>query len=106
MAVRCSGHVNEGDKTLTHGTQKTVTYQGSVADTETKNDDRLATLVQNYDSAFRFAFVVFALGTTDSPVRDREPLELALRAGIARGSRVLYPGPGSGGSSTLLARQS
>jgi cyclopropane fatty-acyl-phospholipid synthase-like methyltransferase len=105
MAVRCSGHVNEGDKTLTHGTQTTVTYQGSVADTETKNDDRLATLVQNYDAAFRLAFESFALGTTDSPVRDGEVLELARRAGITRGSRVLEPGSGSGGVSRLLARE-
>jgi sarcosine/dimethylglycine N-methyltransferase len=67
--------------------------------------DELALLDQNYDPAFRSAFEIFALGTTDSPVRDGEVLELARRAGITKGSRVLEPGSGSGGVSRLLARE-
>jgi len=74
-------------------------------DTQTKTDDKLGALVQNYDAAFRFAFETFALGSSDGPVRDREVLELARRAGITSGSRVLEPGSGSGGVSRLLARE-
>jgi cyclopropane fatty-acyl-phospholipid synthase-like methyltransferase len=70
-----------------------------------QHDDQRAVVNQNYDAEFRAAFQTLAIGTTDSPIRDGEVVELARRAGISKGSHVVEPGSGSGGVSRILARE-
>ena len=70
---------------------------------EAHTEQRMERLNQIYNPAFRRAFEIFDLGTTDSPVLDDEVLELASRTGVSGKHRVLEPCSGSGGVSRLLA---
>ncbi len=70
-----------------------------------ETEERRTRLTLIYGPAFRRAFEIFALGTTDSPVRDDEVIELARSAGISKEQRILEPCSGSGGVSRLLTRE-
>jgi len=72
-----------------------------------KNDKRKANLnsvIKLYTKNYRTFYKYLAIGTSDSPVKDEEIIEIGKKAGIKKGDKVLEPGSGSGGVSRLLAK--